>query len=180
MKQRYEFWKRKVRARITDPEKKELLAPTEPPHAFGGKRPSLEQDFYEQMDKPQVKIINIRQNPVSQVVPKGIVTSDGQVHEFDVIALATGFDSFTGSLKEIDIEGLNGVTVKEKWKLGTWTYLGMTISGIPNVRSSLVLNIMHGLRLSWLTSRSCSSHTVRKPLRHMPTVLLLPSHRVNG
>ena len=40
----YDFWARKTRARITDPVKRDILAPLEPPHPFAGKRPSLEQD----------------------------------------------------------------------------------------------------------------------------------------
>lgn len=39
----YDFWRDKVRERITDPALQEKLAPSEPPHPFGVKRPSLEQ-----------------------------------------------------------------------------------------------------------------------------------------
>lgn len=39
----YDFWAKKTRARIQDPRKRDILAPVEPPHAFGTKRPSLEQ-----------------------------------------------------------------------------------------------------------------------------------------
>src|SRR5438105_4122128 len=112
----YDFWARKIRERITDPEKRDILAPLEPPHPFGGKRLSLEQDFYEQMNKPHVSIINIRQNPIDRVVREGIVTADGKLHEFDVIAIATGFDSFTGGLKDINPIGVRGAPLREKWK----------------------------------------------------------------
>ena len=128
----YRFWLKKVRERITDPEKREILAPTEPPHPFGGKRLSLEQDFYEQMDKPHVHIINIKKNPVAEIVPEGIITADGKLHEFDIIALATGFDSITGGLKDIDILGVNGETLSQKWEKGAFTYLGISSSGFPN------------------------------------------------
>jgi cation diffusion facilitator CzcD-associated flavoprotein CzcO len=128
----YRFWLKKVRARITDPEKREILAPIEPPHPFGGKRLSLEQDFYEQMDRPHVYIVDIKKNPVAEVVPRGIITADGKLHEFDIIALATGFDSITGGLKDISIRGINGETLSKKWEKGTWTYLGISTSGFPN------------------------------------------------
>ncbi len=128
----YNFWAKQTRARISDPVKRDILAPLEAPHPFAGKRISLEQDFYEQMDKPHVNLINMRQNPVSRVVPEGIITADGQLHEFDVIAIATGFDSFTGGLKDINPIGLDGVELRTKWATGTYTAYGMTVSGFPN------------------------------------------------
>ena len=128
----YDFWAKKTRERISDPEKRDILAPLEAPHPFGGKRLSLEQDFYEQMDKPHVKIVDIKQNPVSHVRSRSIVTSDGQEHEFDVIAIATGFDSFTGGLKDMNIVGLDDQKLVDKWKMGTWTAYGITVSGFPN------------------------------------------------
>jgi hypothetical protein len=47
----YAFWRDRVRERVRDPRKAELLAPTEKPHLFGGKRLSLEQDFYDHFNK---------------------------------------------------------------------------------------------------------------------------------
>ena len=41
----YDFWREKVRARIHDPAIADVLAPADPPHPFGVKRPSLEQDL---------------------------------------------------------------------------------------------------------------------------------------
>lgn len=93
---------------------------------------SLEQDFYEQMSKPNISVVDIKKNPVKEVVPEGIVTEDGNLHHFDIIALATGFDSITGGIKDIHMTGLNGQVLAEKWKEGTWTYLGISTSGFPN------------------------------------------------
>ncbi|KAF2828385.1 FAD/NAD(P)-binding domain-containing protein [Ophiobolus disseminans] len=128
----YNFWAKKTRARITDPEKREILAPLEPPYAFGTKRPSLEQNYYEMLDKPENKVISVQDNPIVKVVENGLVTADGKVHECDVIALATGFDSVTGGLKNMGLKDVDGVDLAEKWKAGTYTYLGMSISGLPN------------------------------------------------
>jgi cation diffusion facilitator CzcD-associated flavoprotein CzcO len=65
-------------------------------------------------------------------VANGIITADSQLHELDIIALATGFDSITGGLKDIKIRGLGGELLADKWKKGTWTYLDLTTSGFPN------------------------------------------------
>ena len=129
----YDFWARKVRARIDDPATADILAPLEPPHAFGTKRPSLEQNFYEQFNKPNVHAIDIKNNPIIEVRPRGIVTADGQVHDVDLIALATGFDSVTGGMKNMGLKDINGTPLAEKWATGTWSYLGTTCNGFPNM-----------------------------------------------
>ena len=38
----------------------------------------------------------------------------------------------TGSLDRIDIQGKDGLKLKEKWQAGPRTYLGLTTSGFPN------------------------------------------------
>lgn len=128
----YQFWAKKVRARIQDQRKRDLLAPLTKLHILGGKRPSMEQWYYDIFDQSNVDIVDVRQTPIENVVPKGIRTADGVTHEFDIIALATGFDSVTGGLKAIDIQGTNGL-LREKWERGVWTHLGMTISSFPNL-----------------------------------------------
>ena len=128
----YDYWKKRVRERVKDPRKATLLAPTEPPHPFGAKRLSLEQDFYDHFNRPNVDVIDIKTNPIVAFEPNGIRLQDGTVHELDIIALATGFDSITGGIKDIEIRGRGGKLLTEKWKNGTWTYMGLMTSGFPN------------------------------------------------
>ena len=129
----YDFWAKKTRARIQDPEKRDILAPLEPPHAFGTKRPSLEQDYYEKFNSPNMHVVDIKKNPIVEVKPNGILTEDGKLHEVGVIALATGFDSVTGGMKNMGLMDIDGVDLADKWKTGTWSYLGMTCNGYPNM-----------------------------------------------
>ncbi|KAF2473102.1 FAD/NAD(P)-binding domain-containing protein [Lindgomyces ingoldianus] len=129
----YKFWAKKTRARISDPRKRDILAPENPPHAFGTKRPSLEQNYYEMLDKPQNDVVDIKKTPIVEVTETGIKTEDGKLREFDVIALATGFDSVTGGMKNMGLKDIDGVELNEKWKMGTWSYLGMTCAGYPNM-----------------------------------------------
>jgi len=65
-------------------------------------------------------------------VPDGIVQKDGTHHKLDMIALATGFDSITGGLKDMKISGINGELMGDKWAKGTWTYLGISTARFPN------------------------------------------------
>ncbi|EIN04187.1 cyclopentanone 1,2-monooxygenase [Punctularia strigosozonata HHB-11173 SS5] len=129
----YVFWAKKTRARITDPVKRDLLAPLQKPHPVGAKRLSLEQDFYEVVDRPENELVDVRKTPIVEVTEKGLKTADGKEREFDVIALATGFDSVTGGLKDMGLKDVNGVDLSEKWRNGTYSYLGMTLSGFPNL-----------------------------------------------
>jgi cation diffusion facilitator CzcD-associated flavoprotein CzcO len=129
----YTFWKNKVRERINDPKLQEALAPTTPPHPFGLKRPSLEQNYFEQYNRSNVTLVNLRENAIEEVTPTGVKTSDGVEHKLDVLVLATGFDMVTGSVTSIDIRGQDGVSIKEKWADGCKTYLGLGAAGFPNL-----------------------------------------------
>lgn len=131
--QAYAFWAKNTRARISDPRKRDILAPEVAVHAWGTKRPSLEQNFYEAMDRPENDVVDVKATPIEKVTETGIVTSDGQLREFDIIALATGFDSVTGGMKNMGLRDVNGILLSEKWKEGTFSYLGMTCNDFPNM-----------------------------------------------
>lgn len=89
----YDFWAKKTRDRIGDPRKRNLLAPEKGPHYFGIKRPCLEYNYYEQFNRPGVDVVDIKGNPIKEFTETGITLADGTHHEFDVIAVATGFVS---------------------------------------------------------------------------------------
>ncbi|PKY09147.1 FAD/NAD(P)-binding domain-containing protein [Aspergillus campestris IBT 28561] len=130
----YAFWRDKVRARIHDPALKELLAPQKNLYHFGCKRIPLEINYFEMFNQPNVSLVDVNATPIERLTPRGIQTTEKE-WEFDYIVCATGYDSFTGGLKQIDIEGAGGAdhTLAGKWKAGTKTYLGMSVSGFPNM-----------------------------------------------
>ncbi len=53
--------------------------------------------------------------------------------EFDIIIYATGFDAITGSFDKIDFRGADGAKLKDKWKRGPQTYLGIMVHEFPNM-----------------------------------------------
>jgi hypothetical protein len=110
-----------------------MMAPLKSPHPWGTKRPSLEQNFYEAMDRPENDVVDIKNNPVKEVTEKGIVTADGVEREFDLIALATGFDAVTGGMKNMGLLDINGVDLRERWSDGTYSHIGMACSDFPNM-----------------------------------------------
>ena len=176
--QAYNFWVKKTRERIKDPRKRDVLAPLKAPHAWGTKRPSLEQDFYEQMDKPENDVVDVSATPITEFTETGIVTSDGKLREFDIVALATGFDSVTGGMKNMGLKDINGVELGERWKTGTWSYLGMTCNGFP---VSVDLSTI-GITIAVLTdvSRTCFSCMVPRALLPSPTAPPVLSVKVTG
>jgi cyclohexanone monooxygenase len=128
----YEFWRDKTRARIKDPAMAEKLAPTEAPHPFGTKRPSLEQWYYEVFNQDNVTLVDTREEEIVEITPTGVRTSSQQ-YELDMLVLATGFDSSTGGLTQFEIRGRSGRTLSETWSRGVQTFLGMGIPDFPNL-----------------------------------------------
>lgn len=130
----YNFWRDKTRARLNDERVKDLLAPMEQPYSFGCKRISLEKGFFEIFNQPNVSLMDVNATPIEEVTENGLRTSgDDKEHEFDIIICATGYDACTGGLRQIDIRGVNGRTLYDHWSKGAYTYLGMTVSGFPNM-----------------------------------------------
>ena len=129
----YDFWAKKTRERINDPVKRDLLAPLDPPHPFGTKRPSLENDYYEQFNRPNVHIVNTKEDPIAEITPHSIITQSGASFEVDAIAICTGFDATTASLMNLGIRDTNGVNLRERWRGGVLSFLGVMIPGFPNM-----------------------------------------------
>lgn len=129
----YDFWANKVRQRVGDPRIRDLVAPLNPPHPWGVKRPCLEFNYYEQFNRPSVDVVDIKSNAIDRFTESGIMLQDGTEHEFDVICIATGFDVTTGGMTNMGLRSIHGSTLKDDWKNGAYTYLGMTVSGYPNM-----------------------------------------------
>lgn len=127
----YQFWRAKTLPRIKDAKVGKILAPEKKIHPFGTKRISLESEYFEIFNQENVDIVDVRANPIDEFTHTGIKVSQQEaVRDFDVIVLATGFDSITGGITQIDIRGTDPeLTIKEKWQEGTYTQLGMTTSG---------------------------------------------------
>lgn len=128
----YNFWRDYVHTRVKNPVIAEKLAPKDPPHPWGTKRPSLEQYYYEIYNLPHVDLISLGEDPIEEITETGIKSKSGH-REFDVIILATGFDSVTGSLAQLDIKGTTGKSIREHWADGLKTSMGIALHEFPNL-----------------------------------------------
>ncbi|HTN81914.1 MAG TPA: cyclohexanone monooxygenase, partial [Acidimicrobiales bacterium] len=54
-------------------------------------------------------------------------------HDLDLIVFATGFNAVTGAFDSIDIEGIEGLRLRDEWSDGPRTLLGIGVSGFPNL-----------------------------------------------
>ena len=115
---------------MKNPEVAEKLIPRN--HGFGTRRLPLETFYYEVYNRDNVELVDITETPIERITPEGIKTSDRE-YEFDIIIYATGFDAITGSFDKIDLRGVDGVRLKDKWKSGPQTYLGVMVDGFPNM-----------------------------------------------
>jgi cation diffusion facilitator CzcD-associated flavoprotein CzcO len=125
-----DFVARKIRQRVKDQAVAEKLIPKN--HGFGTRRVPLESGYYEVYNQPNVKLVDINETPIARITPTGIKTSAAEF-EFDIIIYATGFDAITGAFDRIDIRGVDGASLKEKWQDGPQTFLGILIDGFPNM-----------------------------------------------
>jgi len=127
-----EFVRGKMRKRLrNDPYLCKLLIPSD--YGFGTHRVPLENKYLEVYLQDNVKAVDCRATPIEQIVPEGIMTSNGEVHEADVIIMAVGFDAATGSLSRIDIRGRDNRSLKSQWAAEVRTSMGLQIHGYPNL-----------------------------------------------
>lgn len=127
-----EFVRNKMRERLKhDPRLCEMLVPKD--YGFGTHRVPLESNYLEVYLQPNVEAIDCKQTPIEEIVPEGIRTADGKVHEVDVIIMAVGFDAATGALTRIDIRGRGGRSLKDEWSREVRTTMGLQVHGYPNL-----------------------------------------------
>ena len=118
----------KIRERVNDPQLADALSPDT---IFGCKRICADTGYFETYNRSNVTLVDIAESGIEEITTHG-VRAGGKEYAVDAIVTATGFDAMTGSLDRIDIQGKDGLKLKEKWQAGPRTYLGLTTSGFPN------------------------------------------------
>jgi cation diffusion facilitator CzcD-associated flavoprotein CzcO len=118
--------KRFIARQVKDPELRAKLTPTYTP---GCKRLLQSNDYYPALQRPNV---SVQTEKIIELVPNGIVTADGVLHEVDTIIYGTGFRITNNPMGE-RVVGRDGRTLKEHWSgTGMSAYVGTTIANFPN------------------------------------------------
>jgi 4-hydroxyacetophenone monooxygenase len=117
-----------LKAQLSDrPDLLEKLTPSYPP---GAKRMLRDNGVWAAaLKQPHARLIT---DKIEKIEERGIVTEDGQLHEVDVIVLATGFQA-SDYLTPIKVTGCDGKDLHEWWAGDCRAYLGITMPGFPNL-----------------------------------------------
>ncbi|WP_050403184.1 flavin-containing monooxygenase [Bradyrhizobium embrapense] len=120
----------RIRQRVKDPDVAEKLIPKD--HGFGVQRLPLETNYFEAYNRDNVHLVDLSETPLLRVTETGLRTT-ARDYAFDIIVYATGFDAITGAYDLIDIVGIGGEKLADKWKHAPSTFLGMMVHGFPNL-----------------------------------------------
>ena len=119
-----------VREMVDDPDTAEQLLPKD--YGLGCKRQVLDRDFYATFNRSNVRLVDLRETPIVSITETGVETTTDH-HALDVLIYATGFDAMTGALLRANIRGKGGRRLTDKWRHGPVAYLGLAMSGFPNL-----------------------------------------------
>lgn len=124
-----EFIRSKISDIVKDPRKAAALKP----YDLYARRPLCDSGYYDIFNHDHVDIVPLRETPITEIVPAGVQTSDGTVHELDVLVCATGFDAIQGSYMRLRIVGRRGRTIQQHWENGPTAFGGIACAGFPNM-----------------------------------------------
>lgn len=111
---------------VRDPALREKLRPA---YRAACKRLIASPDFYQAIQHPHAEVVT---EGIERIEPKGVRTRDGQLHELDVLVLATGFqvDRF---MRPMEMVGRGGVRLDQVWAKRPSAYLSISIPDFPNL-----------------------------------------------
>jgi cation diffusion facilitator CzcD-associated flavoprotein CzcO len=124
------FLQKKIGQIVQDPAKAAILADID--HGFGTKRPPIDTGYFETYNRDNVALVNLRAEPIERITATGVKTSKGE-YPLDIIVFATGFDAMTGPLFNLNIAGRDGLGLRDVWREGPRSYLGLQVVGFPNL-----------------------------------------------
>lgn len=114
-------------SQVQDPALRAALTPS---YRMGCKRVLISNDYYPALCRDNVDLVT---SGIAAIEPTGIRTTDGAFHPCDTIIYGTGFKvvDYVASMR---IVGRGGRDLSEVWSQeGVRNYLGITVSGFPNL-----------------------------------------------
>ncbi len=111
---------------VGDPVLRERLRPN---YRAACKRLVVSGDFYPAIQAPNAELVT---DGIERIEPKGVRTTEGRLHELDLLVLATGFrvDRF---LRPMKVKGRDGIDLEDVWKDRPNAYLSISIPRFPNL-----------------------------------------------
>jgi cyclohexanone monooxygenase len=123
------FARKKIQEIVHDPITANSLSPM---HHIGTKRTCVDTNYFETYNRENVTLVDLRSDPIQEITAHGVTTKNRKI-KLDTLVYAVGFDAVTGALNAINIVGRSGQTLRDAWSDGPATYLGLAVSGFPNM-----------------------------------------------
>lgn len=117
-----------IAKQLKDPELRRKVTPD---YVIGCKRIILSNTLYPALARPNVSL-HTRDDAIAEITPTGIVTTQGQTIDLDVIIYSTGYDATDGVIS-YPVIGKAGLSLQDVWREFPRAYLGTTIPGFPNL-----------------------------------------------
>jgi cation diffusion facilitator CzcD-associated flavoprotein CzcO len=110
---------------VQTPELRQKLTPS---YEVACKRLVFSTKFYGAIQQANCQLVT---TPIEQIEPSGIRTSDGRLHECDVLILATGFQAHE-FCRSIQLTGESGLSLNQAWSKGAESFEAVGLAGFPN------------------------------------------------
>lgn len=111
--------------------------------------------------------VELNTTPIERMTQSGIQTSDGVLHEFDVVVFATGFKA-SDFLSPMKITGRGARDLhKDFWTGDCRAYLGITVPGFPNLFMLGGPNTAVVINGSAIFSSECQVEYTMRALGHL-------------
>ena len=117
-----------LKRQVTDPELRKKLTPD---FTIGCKRILLSSTYYPALTRPNVTL-HSREQGIASLDETGIVTTDGQHIDVDLIVWSTGYDATDGVIS-YPVSGKNAVQLRDVWAQYPRAYLGTSLPDFPNL-----------------------------------------------
>ena len=153
-----DFVRDKIRGIVNDATTAAALSPKDYP--LGVKRICIDTGYFATYNLPHVELVDLRAEPLTTVTETGVETAT-RSFALDALVLATGYDAMTGALAAMQIRGRDGASLKEAWADGPSAYLGLMVSGFPNLfivtgpgSPSVIGNVIHACEnhVEWIAA----------------------------
>jgi len=117
-----------LRKQVDDPAVRDKLTPR---YAVGCKRPGFHNTYLSTFNRDNVDLVT---EPIDKITGSGVATTDGALHDVDVLILATGFKVLDiENVPTFSVTGPDGGSLSEFWDENRLqAYEGVSVPGFPN------------------------------------------------
>lgn len=117
-----------IAKQISDPAIRKAVTPD---YTIGCKRIILSSTLYPALCRPNVQL-HPKDDGIAEINERGILTTQGQQIDLDLIVYSTGYDATDGVIS-YPVIGKGGKSVQDVWAEFPRAYLGTSLPGFPNL-----------------------------------------------